>query len=310
MLNPHLDRSPVGRASGWLVVLTCVALTMTLAGLSLTAAGAPPADRVAQATSVSPSQAAAPVPTPAPSPVPATAVPTSATPAPAPAAVAPRSSPSLGPQVGPTVDVGITVLDQFERLVPNAVVTLSSEAPPLNAEGRTGRDGRFTASGLLLGSYQISVSKPGFKTARTTYPARGRQAAGRADRAGAGIAPGNGSRQRRSGQPGLHRPGRSRGPAGRRPARRRPVRQHAGRRLRDAAAEAGRREADLSRVGCRGRRVGHGRHPRTRARRRNGGRRAARTGVRRRLRRRRDARRSGCGSSLRRASTACRSRWT
>lgn len=170
MLNPHLDRSPVGRLSALVVLLACIAVTVTLAGLSLTAASAPQAGPAVPAASASSGQATAPVAAPAPSPVPATAAPTSTTSAPKPAPATPRPAPGPEPQVGPTADIVVTVFDQFQRLVPNAVVKLPGDAPPLNAEGRTGHDGRFTASGLVLGSYQVTVSKPGFKTARTTFP--------------------------------------------------------------------------------------------------------------------------------------------
>jgi TonB family protein len=61
--------------------------------------------------------------------------------------------------------------------VPNAVVTLNCEAPQLNSEGRTGPDGQFTASGFVAGTYKVSVSKPGFKSARITMPIEPRQKA-------------------------------------------------------------------------------------------------------------------------------------
>lgn len=170
MLNPHLDRSPVGRTSGLIVLLACVALTATLAGLSLTAAGVPQAGPAVPVASPAPSSAAAPVATPAPSPAQATAAPTSALPVPGQVAMAAPRSTTPGPQTGSKPDVRITVVDQFGRLVPHAVVTLSGEVPPLNAKGQTGADGQFAASGVTPGSYQVSVSKPGFKTARMKFP--------------------------------------------------------------------------------------------------------------------------------------------
>ena len=166
MLNPHLDRSPAGRIPALIVILACVAVTVALAGLSLTAAVAPQAGPAVPVASPAPSPAAVPAPTPAPAPVPATAMPASAAPTPVPAAAAPRSSPTPEPQVGPTTGIAVTVMDQFQRPVPNAVVTLTCDAPQLNAEGRTGRDGQFVASGFVAGTYQVSVSKPGFKSAR------------------------------------------------------------------------------------------------------------------------------------------------
>ncbi len=45
MLNTRMDRSPVGRLSGWLVVLALVALTMPIAGLSLSGGDTPTAAR-------------------------------------------------------------------------------------------------------------------------------------------------------------------------------------------------------------------------------------------------------------------------
>jgi TonB family protein len=163
MLNPHLDRSPVGRVSGWVVVVTCVALTATLAGLSLTAASAPPAVQVGPVASASPSPADSPTVVPSPSTTSADAAPARPEPMPRPVPTAARPSPVPDRQTGPTAEIVVTITDQFGRLVPNAVVTFSSDVPQLGAEGRTGSEGQFAASRLTPGTYQVSVSKPGFK---------------------------------------------------------------------------------------------------------------------------------------------------
>ncbi len=170
MLTPQLDRSPVGRIPALIVLLACVALTVTLAGLSLTAASVPQAGPAIPAASASPSPAAATAATPAPSPVPVTAAPASAGPAPRQVAVAAPRSTSPSPQAGGPAGIVVTVVDQLGRTVPKAAVALSNTATGLNAEGRTGGDGQFSASGLAAGAYTVSVSKPGFKTARVAMP--------------------------------------------------------------------------------------------------------------------------------------------
>jgi TonB family protein len=167
MLNPHLDRSPVGRTSGWLVVLTCVVLAATLAGLSLTAASAPP-ESVRPAAITASSAVVLPAVEAVASTAPADVTQSRAEPAPEPAPMAASRPTTPGSQAGGSTGIVVTVTDQFGRLVPNAFVALSSTASGLNAEGRTGRDGQFTASGLTAGEYLVSVSKPGFKKSGMT----------------------------------------------------------------------------------------------------------------------------------------------
>ena len=165
MLNTRMDRSPVGRFSGWLVALALVALTVPIAGLSLSAArGATPpfgvsprvADVVLPATPVS----ANPAPSaPSPAPLPSPAAP--ARPAPA----VSRAAEDLS-QAGAQATFVVTVTDQLGRTVPQATVTLSNEAAGLHPELSTGQDGEAAASGLPAGEYQLSVWKRGFKTAK------------------------------------------------------------------------------------------------------------------------------------------------
>lgn len=165
MLNERMDRSPVGRLSGWLVVLALVALTVPIAGLSVSAArdDVPPvgvsprtADVVLPAPPVSANPArSAPSPAPLPSPA-------------APAGPAPavsRAAEDLS-QAGAHATFVVTVTDQLGRTVPQATVTLSNEASGLNPELRTDQNGEATASGLPAGDYRLSVWKPGFKTVK------------------------------------------------------------------------------------------------------------------------------------------------
>ena len=171
MLNPHLDRTPVGRTSGWLVALTCVALTATLAGLSLTAAGAPPAPAgLATIASSAVAASSAAQSASVPSVAPASVVPQTTRPTPRPAPVTAPVPTAPGPQAGGPTGIVVKVTDQFGRAVPDAAVALSNTSTGLNAEGRTGRDGLFTATGLAAGEYAVSVSKPGFKKARIAMP--------------------------------------------------------------------------------------------------------------------------------------------
>jgi len=152
MLNTRTDRSPVGRLSGWLVVVGLVSLTVPIAGLSLSASGAvPPAGNQG-----SPS-------------VPVVAVPPSATPAPAAVGLqpVPRPAPTEDrAQDGAPAKFVLVVTDQLGRLVPGTLVDLSRGLSGPSGQGRTDQDGQLTIADLPAGEYQTSVSKPGFKRLR------------------------------------------------------------------------------------------------------------------------------------------------
>jgi TonB family protein len=152
MLNTRMDRSPVGRASGWLVVLGLVALTVPIAGVSLSERGALP-DGMPPRTGdfVLSTTPDAPAP-PAGAPPAATA--------------APRPLADLRPQAGARAGFAITVTDELGRTVPQAAVSLSNEAAGLHPEFRTGQNGEAAASGLPAGVYQLRVTKPGFRTVK------------------------------------------------------------------------------------------------------------------------------------------------
>jgi TonB family protein len=167
MLNTRMDRSPVGRFSGWLVALALVALTVPIAGLSLSAArGATPpvgvsprvADVVLPATPV----ASNPAPSaPSPAPLPSPAAPARRAPAVSNAAENP-----LHAGVAPTF--AVTVADQLGRLVPGASVRLLmlNTVSGQNAEGSTDQNGEFRVLDLAVGEYQLTVTKPGFKSVK------------------------------------------------------------------------------------------------------------------------------------------------
>jgi TonB family protein len=170
MLNERMDRSPVGRLSGWLVALGLVALTVPIAGLSLSAGDTPTALRPEPAASVSLAVAAPETLPAATRPVSATSVPSM--PLPAPAAVTPRvveptRAADNPPQaLGPAKFV-VSVTDQLGRSVPNAsVVVISSGLLVQIADGTTDQGGEFTAPSLTDGHFQLTVIKPGFKTLR------------------------------------------------------------------------------------------------------------------------------------------------
>jgi TonB family protein len=150
------------------VVLTCIALTVTLAGLSLTAAGAPSPGRASSAATAP--RVESPEPRAALSIAPASVVPPSPEPAPRQVAVAAPRSTAPGPQAGGSAGIVVTVTDQFGRFVSNAAVVLWNPVTGYGTGDHTGHDGQFTASDLAAGAYQVTVSKPGFKKAVVTMP--------------------------------------------------------------------------------------------------------------------------------------------
>jgi TonB family protein len=154
MLNERIDRSPVGRLSGWIVALALVALTVPIAGLSLSAvrADTPP-------VGVSPRIADIVLPAPPPTmrapEAPVAAVPRAASP----------SRPSeTGPQAAVPATFMVAVSDQAGRLVPNVKVVLSNALTGEGKEGATDQSGEFRVANLAPGDYQVTVSRPGFKT--------------------------------------------------------------------------------------------------------------------------------------------------
>ncbi len=152
MLNSRIDRSPVGFRSGWLVALALLALTVPIAGLSLSERGTLPAGTPPRTGDV-----VLPIAPDAPAP------PAGASHS---AAAAPGPLADLRPQAGAQAGFAIIVTDELGRTVPQATVSLSNEAAGLHPELRTFQNGEASASGLPAGEYQLRVTKPGFKTLR------------------------------------------------------------------------------------------------------------------------------------------------
>jgi TonB family protein len=146
MLNARTDRSPIGRASSLLVLLALLALTVPIAGLSLTAS-APPAGNAAPTTAAAPRSA---VPTPVAAVYPA---------------AKPRQSVKDGSQAAAPGTFVLSVTDQLGRPVPNARILLSRTMGPFG-EGLTNKGGQVTFSDLPSGEYQITVRMPGFMAVR------------------------------------------------------------------------------------------------------------------------------------------------
>ncbi len=154
MLNERMDRSPVGRLSGWLVLLALVALTVPIAGLSLSAArgDTPP-------VGVSPRMADVLLPATPPA-MRGPAAPVAAVPR-----AAGRRSPSeTSPQAAAPATFMVAVSDQAGRLVPNVKVVLSNALTGEGKEGATDQSGEFRAANLAPGDYRLGASRPGFKT--------------------------------------------------------------------------------------------------------------------------------------------------
>jgi TonB family protein len=152
MLNARMDRSPVSRVSGWLVALGLVALTVPIAGLSLSGEGVAPVGTAPRTADI-------------------VLAPTSAVPA------SPTAEPGFGraepsrPIATPQQNAApsafaVIVTDQLGRTVPQAAVSLSNEAAGLHPELRTDLNGEGAFSGLPAGEYQLRASKPGFKTVK------------------------------------------------------------------------------------------------------------------------------------------------
>ena len=161
MLNPRLDRAPLGRTSTVLVWLGMFTLMVATAGLSLRggeAAALVPGDAGASLSSV-PQSSAAPA-------APRTGL---SQPTPAPQArdvTRPRATPQ-------TASAGIsgTVKDQTGRSIPGVPVVVTDGASTV-AETVTDQEGRFEVTSLAPGRYQLRISKPGFRTLVPTLVVR------------------------------------------------------------------------------------------------------------------------------------------
>jgi len=141
MLNERTDRSPVGRLSGWLAVLGLVALTVPIAGLSLSTVrdDVPPAG-------VSPRLADVVLP----------AAPAAMSAPKAPAAAVPRAAGLRHPsETNPQAAAPATFM---------LAVVLSNALTGEAKEGATDQSGEFRAANLAPGDYRLSASRPGFKT--------------------------------------------------------------------------------------------------------------------------------------------------
>jgi TonB family protein len=103
---------------------------------------------------------------------PAPTVPAAAAPAPSPAPVAPipraveRARAAGNPPAAvAAATFGVTVADQMGRVVPAVPVRLLNSSSGQAAEGVTDQGGEWSAFDLAPGQYQLTVSKPGFRTA-------------------------------------------------------------------------------------------------------------------------------------------------
>jgi TonB family protein len=68
--------------------------------------------------------------------------------------------------VGAQATFAVTVVDPLGRAVPSVPVRLSNTASGQNTEGVTDQSGEMRAFDLPAGEYQLTVAKPGFKTAK------------------------------------------------------------------------------------------------------------------------------------------------
>src|SRR5215475_1572715 len=70
--------------------------------------------------------------------------------------------------IGSTAAISGRVLDQSGTVVPAATVTIKNDLSGVVTTAGTDTTGRFSAQGLVVGTYTIEVAVPGFKTARST----------------------------------------------------------------------------------------------------------------------------------------------
>jgi TonB family protein len=158
MLNTRIDRSPVGRPAGLIVLLALLALTVPIAGLSLGGAVTPPVDG---------STAVAVPASPAATKVTEVTPPAMAAPAPRRAATTPPAAsptPAARPRATALGSFAIAVTDQNGKYVPHVAVVLSQPATGTSAQTQTDSAGQAGLLNLQAGEYQVTVAKPGFKT--------------------------------------------------------------------------------------------------------------------------------------------------
>jgi iron complex outermembrane receptor protein len=70
--------------------------------------------------------------------------------------------------IGSTAAISGRVLDQSGTVVPAATVTIKNDLSGVVTTAGTDATGRFSAQGLVLGTYTLEVAVPGFKTARSS----------------------------------------------------------------------------------------------------------------------------------------------
>ncbi len=154
MLRSRTDRSPISRRVGLAAASALVTLTIPLAGLTARPASNPPLtvaeDRDVVIDAVTPPGG-----------------PTASSGAPEPAAASSRRPAGRTPQTAPATPTSLTgtIRDATGRTVPDVLVDITAVDTPKGPKPRmqTGSDGRFEATGLHAGEYEVTSSKPGFK---------------------------------------------------------------------------------------------------------------------------------------------------
>jgi len=152
MLNARLDRAPIRRSSALLAWLGMLAVTVPIAGLSITPEPAPVAVSTAAST-----MASQPDDAPAASASRPDAIVLR------PSAGRPAASRDLAAKQQSAALAG-TVADPRGRPVPNVPVKVTDPATSATAETTTDQHGQFAVPNLAPGRYDVRISKPGFKT--------------------------------------------------------------------------------------------------------------------------------------------------
>jgi len=156
-----------GLAMGVVFTLALLAVTVPIGSRSV-AAERPPA-AVVQPAQPAPAEASAPVqpaspraatPRPAPAIVPRASAPMAANPA----EIAPAASQA---QTG-TASLAGVVRDQTGGVVPGVKVALTRSASEAARTATTDARGEFAIGDLAAGTYELTVSQPGFRTGRST----------------------------------------------------------------------------------------------------------------------------------------------
>src|SRR5262249_62093838 len=70
--------------------------------------------------------------------------------------------------IGSTATISGRVLDPSGTVVPGATVTIKNDLTGIVTTASSDATGRFSASGLVVGTYTIEVAVPRFKTTRKT----------------------------------------------------------------------------------------------------------------------------------------------